>query len=67
MEKTLGQERAQKLGVDLTTLRDARVSKASDWVSQLSSTEVKAETLDCQLLYSCQVCRFLTAGSGDFE
>ena len=42
VEGTLGQEKAQKLRVDLATLRDARVSKASDWVSQLSSTEVKA-------------------------
>ena len=38
VERSLGQERAQKLCVDLTTLWDARVSKASDWVSQLSST-----------------------------
>ena len=29
----------------LTTLRDARVSKASDWVSQLPSTEVVSATL----------------------
>ena len=61
VERTLGQERAEKLRVNLTTLRDARVSKASDWVSQLSSTEVKAEVLDCQLLYSCQVCHLLPA------
>ena len=61
VERTLGQETAQKLRVDLTTLRDTRVSKASDWVSQLSSTEVKAEILDCQLLYSCQVCHLLPA------
>ena len=50
-----------KLRVDWTTLRDTRVSKASDWVSQSSSTEVKAEILDCQLLYSCQVCHLLPA------
>ena len=61
VERTHGQEKAQKLRVDWTTLRDTRVSKASDWVSQLSSTEVKAEILDCQLLYSCQVCHLLPA------
>ena len=61
VERTLGKETAQKLSVDLTTLRDARVSKASDWVSQLSSTGLEAETLDCQLLYSCQGCHLLPA------
>ena len=50
VERTLGQERAEKLRVNLTTLRDARVSKASDWVSQLSSTEVKAVGLSATLL-----------------
>ena len=42
VERTLGQERAQALRVDLGTLRDARVSRASDWVSQLSSAELQA-------------------------
>ena len=47
--------------VDLATLRNDRVSKASDWVSQLSSTEQFCKSLDCQLLYSCQVCHLLPA------
>ena len=49
------------LEADLKRLREERVAKGSDWVSQLSSTGLEAETLDCQLLYSCQECHLLPA------
>ena len=47
--------------VELATLLNDRVSRAADWVSQLSSTEQFCKSLDCQLLYSCQVCHLLPA------
>ena len=61
VERKLGEEKAQEVRVELATLRNDRVSKASDWVSQLSSTEQFCKSLDCQLLYSCQVCHLLPA------
>ena len=61
VERKLGEENAQEVRVELATLRNDRVSKASDWVSQLSSAEQFCKTLDVQLLYSCLVCRLLPA------
>ena len=61
VERKLGEEKAQEVRVELATLRNDRVSKAPDWVSQLPSTEQFCKCLYCQLLYSCQVCHLLPA------
>ena len=61
VERKLGEENAQEARVELATLRNDRVSKASDWVSQLSSAEVFCKSLDCQFLYSCLLCGLLPA------
>ena len=50
VERTVGPATAQRIRVELRTLRDNRVARASYWVSQMSSTEQEAESLDCQIL-----------------
>ena len=57
----MARKKAEEMRVELATLRNDRVSRAADWVSQLSSAEQFCKTLDCQLLYSCLVCRLLPA------
>ena len=61
LERTCGSEKAEEMRVELATLRNNRVSRAADWVSQLSSTVQFCKTLDAQILYSCLVCRLLPA------
>ena len=61
VERKLGEEKAQEVRVELATLRNDRVSKAADWVSQLSSAEQFCKSLDCQQLYSCLVGHLLPA------
>ena len=61
LERKCGSVIAEVVRVELDTLRNDRVSKAADWVSQLSSTEVFCKSLDCQFLYSCLLCGLLPA------
>ena len=61
LERKCGSVIAEVVRVELDTLRNERVSKAADWVSQLSSTEVFCKSLDCQFLYSCLLCGLLLA------
>ena len=61
MDRKEPQEPAQRVKVRMEQLQDERIRAASDWVSQLSSQQVAASSLDIQLAYSCNGCKLLPA------